>query len=220
MDDVTGSTDHDRRGHPAWILGGGLMLAAVGVDLVSAQTAGTALTPWIGILGSLVWAASLAVFAFGLRGEGSVVGRQPLGVAALLVAGCAPLLFQLVWTFFAGPVLDAGGSSVSMALGYAQLLVPAAALLVAVVIIGRAGVVPRGIRWVPAIVLAANVAVRALVEGVGLTAPMLGQQVLVPLFALVGLVGTAGSLLLGILAVVYGARREPPGAVQIYPPGS
>ncbi|MDN3495866.1 hypothetical protein QL996_08005 [Planococcus sp. APC 4015] len=220
MNDSSASKRVGRDGLRAWVLGGSLMLASVGVDVIASQTAGTIFTSWIGWLGALAWAASLAVFALGIRGEGSVVGRRPLGVAALLVAALVPLVFRIVWTFFAGPMLDVGGRPVSLALGYAEPLISAAALLIAVVAIARADVVPRRVRWVPAVVLACNVGMRVLIELVGLTAPMLGQQVLVPLFAFAGLVGTAGSLLLGILAVVSGSRREPPATVQVYPPPS
>lgn len=193
------------------------MLGSVAVGLISAQTAGTMVQPWIGWLGALAWAASLAVFALGVRGSGSVVGRRSLGVAALLVAGIAPLAFQLFWAVAAGPVLEAGGLDASLTIGYLQLLIPGVALLIAVVVIVRADAVPRSVRWVPAIVFAANAAVQLLVQVAALAAPALGQQVIVPLYAFAGLVDTAGSLLLGVLAVVYGLRREPPSTVQVYP---
>lgn len=201
----------------AWLVGGSLMLGSVAVDLVSSQTAGTLLQPWIGWVGALLWAASLAVFALGIRGQGSVVGRRPGGVAALLVGGIVPLVFPVFWSIGAGPVLDAGGRAASMAIGYAQLLVPAVALLIAVVVIARADAVPPSVRWMPAIVFACNAAAQVLAQIAGLAAPTLGQQVFVPLFALSGVVETAGSLLLGILAVVYGLRRDPPPSVQVYP---
>lgn len=218
MSDTPASVHVNRDARRAWLVGGCLVLASVAVQLASSQTAGTILQPWISWLGALAWAAALTVFAFGIRGSGSVVARRPLGVAGLLVGGFLPLVFPVFWSIGAGPVLDAGGRTASMVIGYAQLLLPAVALLVAVVVIGRAGAVPRGVRWVPAIVFACNAGVQLAAQFAGLAAPVLGQQVLTPLFALTGLVSTAGSLLLGILAVVFGMRQDPPETVQVYPP--
>lgn len=65
----------------AWFIGGVLLLATV--------VLGVALQPAVslivdgGTIGTTLFSASLLVFAFGIRGSGSVTARRPLGTAAL-----------------------------------------------------------------------------------------------------------------------------------------
>ncbi len=74
------TTTRDRRasdGRRAWIIGGVLLIGSVAfgviVQPVTSATAGT------GLIGVAFYSASLLVFAFGIRGSGSVTARRPLG---------------------------------------------------------------------------------------------------------------------------------------------
>ena len=63
----------------AWVIGGALLIATVVVSTPLSWYFGG------GVITAVLFAAALLVFAFGIRGSGSVTGRRPLGTAALVV---------------------------------------------------------------------------------------------------------------------------------------
>lgn len=144
--------------------GGALLIASVLFDVVTQSTA--LLIGGMNLVGTVSFSGALLVFAFGVRGSGSVTARRPLGSAALTLLA--------VWVLLV-PALDrvifsADSSFQAMQqFGYVDSLVRFVAALVAVSQIGRAGVVPRPWNWAPAWVLAAVVAPWLLVQlaGVG-----------------------------------------------------
>lgn len=197
----------------AWVVGGSLLVAdAVLVLLMNALPVPA--FPGAGVALDALWAAALLVFAFGIRGSGSVVARRPVGVVALVVSALLPVATTLLWWLVPAGSWDV---SVSIMVGQGLLVLSFAALLVATIVIGRAGAVPPHVRWVPLIALAVSAGAQILVQAVivslttnlvmpDLTALVLGSTML----------GTLGVLLLGILAIVFAPRT--PGPVQIYPP--
>ncbi len=97
---------------------------------------------WLAIAGDIAWFLALLVFAFGVRGSGSVVAAQVPGVIALLVAGAVPLLSPLLWWVVPAETMPPG---IAVMLGESTLVVSLLALIVAAVTIARAGVVPPAV---------------------------------------------------------------------------
>lgn len=200
----------------AWVIGGALLIATAVLPL-----SGSALGPFFpfsSLVWDLAWCSALVLFAFGIRGAGSVVGRRPGGVLALVVAGVTPVVFDLFWTF--APRADAPADWMMVA-GYLEMLVTAIALAVATVMIARAGAVPDRVRWMPLIALAAVVGVQVLIQLVATTAPALGDQVALPFILAANLVVTGSLVAIGVLAIVFAPKADASGgAVQVYPPTS
>jgi hypothetical protein len=158
------------------------------------------------------------VFAFGIRRSGSVVGRNPVGVTALLVAAAEPVVATVLWTFVP---LDVAAPELSLMLGRTLQVLSLAALVVAAVIIGRAGAVPARVRWLPLVVVAVTAGVQILAQIVAVSAPGgVSAELVVSLYAAAATLGQIGILALGVLAIVSAPR--PAGtaehAVQVYPP--
>jgi len=205
-----------RRPVRAWLWAGALLAAsaAVPIALRAAAPGGYGLVGLIAT--SALFAASLVVFAFGLGGEGSVVGRRPGGVVALLVLAFVPPIVELALPQSVSPEQIAQLQVV----WYIQIAVSAAAALGAVVAVGRAGVVPHPWRWAPAWGLLAIAVTQALPQVVGVA--MQGRSVdeFMWLFTLGSLMILMVPLALGVIAMVLGARGLARPNPQIYPPAA
>lgn len=205
----------------AWLIGGSLLVARAALVLVMN---GNPVLSFAGagfVLDGL-WAAALLVLAFGVRGQGSVVARRPLGVVALVVAAAVPLLADLWWAV--RPVSPADfpvGVGVVIGNGTSVLLL--GALIVAVVVIGRAGAVPARVRWAPLIVLAVSSGAQILMSIVAVSLPSnLVRPEVTTAYFFASTLGTLGLLTLGILAIVFAPREaaKPAPPTQVYPPAS
>lgn len=204
-----------RRTVPAWIWGGALLAASA-----VAPSALTMVAPGGGsvarVVISALFAASLVVFAFGVRGQGSIVDRRPGGVIALMVLAFVPPLIDLVTPTTVSEDQVASLTVVS----YVQLAIAVAAALAAVVAIGRADAVPRPWRWAPAGGLAVIVIVSVVPQIIGVALQGRAVDEFLWLFSLGSLVMLAVPLALGILAMVLGARGIAAPSPQIYPPAA
>ncbi|MCX6501246.1 MAG: hypothetical protein NT132_02370 [Microbacterium sp.] len=78
----------------AWRTGGILLIAATVISLTT--PAGLPYTGAVQTLATAVFTASMLIFAFGFRGEGSVTARRPLGTTALVTLGVWELLAPFV----------------------------------------------------------------------------------------------------------------------------
>jgi hypothetical protein len=201
-----------------WIIGGSLLVAHAAIVLIL----GAYPIPVTGaaIVLDVIWAAALILFAFGFRRAGSVVARQPLGIVALLVAGLQPLFAAAAWRIVPTAV-DSFDAQLNLMLGQGLAVVMLVALVTAAVVIGRAGGVPHGIRWVPLIVVAVGVGAEVLTQAV--IASSVGNVVRLDITALIfgtHILQELGVLLLGILAIVFAPRERPRPAppTQVYPP--
>lgn len=195
----------------AWVIGGALLIATVVVSTPLSWYFGG------GVIKAVLFAAALLVFAFGIRGSGSVTGRRPLGTAALVVLAAWVLIRRVAWGL---PWVNAVGTEVLMDVSYVDSVVQLTAALVAVVQIGRAGVIPRPWQWAPAWALGAVVVpslLGLLLLAVGATQGVLGLTMFVS--ALDGLARTAGPVFLGVLAIVLGDRVGRAPAVPLQSPG-
>ena len=84
----------------AWVIGGALLMGSV---VVSAP-----LSPYFGggVIKAALFAAALVVFAFGIRGSGSVTARRPLGTTALVVLAELVLFPQTLINLRVAPGFD------------------------------------------------------------------------------------------------------------------
>lgn len=203
---------------PAWLWGGGLLVAGAMLPTLGQPLAHTPTVVW----GSrLLTAAALIVFALGLRGAGSVVARRPVGVIALFCLALGPPAIDLVTSLLTLGTDSAMPENLGMwqLIGYAGLALSAAAALVAVIEIARARVVPDPWRWAPTwgLAVAAGVFVLGQVAIVAVGAQ--GAQEYADLIVIGSAVGTVlVPLALGILAMVLGARGRVAAPAQVYPP--
>lgn len=187
----------------AWIIGGALFLASV--------VLGVGLQPLVGVVAggttvaTLLFSAALVVFALGVRGAGSVTARRPSGTIAL----CALAGWSAVLAIVEPLAVDSLAPFGNLLLfGYVDAVVQFVLALIAIVQIGRAGVVPRPWTWAPAWVLAAVVVLWLVQQLVGALAISGGS---VPAFATVvmtvdGLVRIGAPVLFGVVAIVYAGR--------------
>jgi len=207
-----------RRPVPAWLWGGGLLAASAVLPMLGPDVS---LTPVLVWTGRLLTAAAYAVFALGIRREGSIVARRPLGVIALLLMAFVPSIIELVTPAAEIPT-DSGMPEnlwLLQLLGYVSLAIWAAAALVAVVEIGRARVVPDPWRWAPAAGLALGAALYVVSQVALVAVGAQGVQEFATLLAISSAVGAVlVPLALGILAMVLGARGRPAAPAQVYPP--
>lgn len=203
----------------AWTVGGSLLIANALVPLLTRDL----FVPGLSVVAPLLWAAALVIFAVGVRGQGSVVARRPLGVTALLIAAAVPLASTVFWIIVPVTPDDSGWA---VPTSQAIEIVLFAALLIATVQIARAGVLPRSVRWVPLIVLLVAAAGQVAVSAVFLNAQPTEVDDLALLFFASSIALTAGQLVLGILALVLAQRQgstgnaEPADPVQVYPPSA
>lgn len=203
-----------RKPVPAWMWGGALLAASAVVPTAMRAVAPGTFGAAVAVVAAALFAASLVIFAFGLRGEGSVVDRRRTGVVALLVMAIVSLTMRFVTV---GPISEDQIALFSVA-SYVQLAVISAAALVAVVTIGRAGVLPSRWRWAPAWALALIAIAVALPQVVGVAMAGRNTQDLIGVFAVSSLLIFAVPLALGILAMLLGARGVAVVSAQVYPP--
>ena len=176
------------------------MLGSLAASGDPSGRAGAAL--FVDILVALLFAAALVLFAVGMRGEGSVVARRPIGTVALIVTALAwvaqriPLPESLQW------------------LSVWHWIVIVAGAVAAVEII-RIRAVRGGARFLPLVLVLALLAIQLAVVAI-LTLPLgewsrLGWGAMLVLFGLpvVSLV----SLAIGVCALVGGARARPSARV-------
>jgi hypothetical protein len=198
----------------AWLIGGALLLTSV--VFVAAQPGiptlfgGRTLT-------IALFAAALLIFAFGIRGSGSVTKRQPLGTAALALLAAWMLL---------GAALDIAFSSVmynsipgvQLAFAYADSFVQFALALIAVMQIGRLRVVPAPWNWVPAWSLGAVSLIWLMIQLAGVVAGAQGNLLSATyILSLDVLVRTGSIVLMGVLAIVLADRMRRRSHVDLEP---
>ncbi|MGN6427386.1 MAG: hypothetical protein ACTHMF_11260 [Leifsonia sp.] len=181
-----------------WILGGGLLLASVVVGvstgpLIALLDAGiVAAPPFV--------AAALIVFAFGVRGAGSITARRPVGTAAITV-----LALVLVAEPFLARAMTADGAT-AVGYGSALALTEGALAAIGVTEIVRARVLPLPWLWAPAWALGACAAAWILHQVAGADARMSVPPVALSLVTVQGVLATGVPVFLGAIAIALGAR--------------
>jgi hypothetical protein len=182
------------------IIAGAMLIASASLGL---------LVPGGGLLATrLLFSVAVIWLA---AGPGSVTARRPLGTIALValgVVGAADLVTDnVVGLLLAGAQLAAGadtGIQITTGMQLLQLVLA----VVAAVQIARAGVVPRAWRWIPLWVLVAMTAVNAAGWIAVLASGSASLIVIATIGSPSGLVQVAGTILLGVLTILFGARTR------------
>lgn len=189
----------------AWMIGGALLLTTVVIGV--AQPA-LSLIPLGGSIRPVLFSAALLVFAFGIRGSGSVTARRPLGSIALTALAAWLLLGWVLQDIIASTFSNDSLPTGLMAFGYVDSYVKFALALVAVVQIARAGVVPGPWKWAPAGVVGAASISWLLIEVVSVGSTQGFGLGTVALLSVDALVRVGGTVLLGVLAIVLADRTS------------
>lgn len=193
-----------------WFIGGVLLIAATFFSPLF-QPALSLLGA--GAIGMVFFPAALVIFAFGIRGSGSVTARRPLGTIALTaLAGWIVLVYIVTATV----VTDESARDLLRDFSYVDMVVTFVLALIAVIQIARAGVVPRPWNWAPGWV-AGGIVVTSLL---GLIA-FAGVPEVSPAAVLVmvadSLVRGGGAVFLGIVAIVLADRMSRTRASAVSP---
>lgn len=136
----------------AWLWGGGAILVSGLMRVLQALP----ITAVIGsgpvtLLAAGAFALGLVVLALGIRKQGSIVGRQRVGMIALFVlAGLEVIQGVIIESFTSVP---AGSRDAVAAISDLLIVVALVAAIVAAVVIVRAGAVRGILRWLPSIAL-------------------------------------------------------------------
>ena len=220
---VTGFNVEDgvaMRARRAWLVGGVLVIAATVLGLVLSPVG-------VGIVADVVFAAAVLMFAFGIRGAGSITARRPLGTAALTVLAVwtvvgSALMTVLVTGGFGFEVVTDGGSATAPFLlaSYVDIGIQFVASLIAVVQIGRAGVLPRPWNWAPGWALAAISIPWIIDRMLFVSQPVDAGAWANILGSLEGLVRIGAGIFLGTLAIVLANIGSRSRSVPVYPPQS
>ena len=198
----------------AWFIGGVLLLATVLADVAVGPPG--PLVAIGGILGPVLFAGALLVFAFGIRGTGSVTARRPLGTAALTLLA-AWILLQSVLTDVLGSSASADSiPALVITLSYVDPFLRFALSLIAVIQIARAGVVPSPWNWAPFWALGALTVPWLLgqVFVVVGTSPETEATTILFIATLDSLIRVGSATFLGVLAILLADRARRPQAVS------
>ena len=192
-----------------WFVGGVLLLATIVLGTALAQPG-----PLLfggGIIATACFSTSLMVFAFGIRGSESVTARHPLGTIALALLA----VWVLAWLVVTDVLGSSGSadtlSSALVVFSYVDPYLRFALALIAVIQIGRAGVVPAPWNWAPAWTLAA-LTVPWLASTIIVAATTGGSAIrtLLVLSSVDTLARVASAVFLGVLAIVLADRSLRP----------
>lgn len=197
-----------------WTLGGAGLILCGAIAVLRTLDPGLLVPSLPSALVGVIFAASVLLLAIGLSREASVVARQRLGVIALAVLALWPFAQELLFTVLASRLSGLG----PLALGWASILIPLAAALVAGLVIARAGAVPRPWNWAPLWALAGAVVLQAAAQlTMVAAAPDAVQHFAGMVIALQAVAYLLGTMLLGVLTVALAARVELPSAEPVRP---
>ncbi|MGM7699480.1 hypothetical protein [Microbacterium sp. A84] len=195
------------------VAGSGLIVCGV-IGMLQPSVLGLTGSAVITVIGDVIYAASVLLFAIGFSREASIVERRPLGVTAMAIVGLWPLAGFILTRLLA--LAEPSGGSAWTVYGYLSLLIPAAAGLLAAVQIARADAVPSPWRLAPLWVLGAYAVTWAISQIIFVTVRSESIQAFADMFFMLGaLTSLAGTLGLGILALVLDARKTP-RSVDVY----
>jgi hypothetical protein len=186
----------------AWVSGGVLLIAATVFGPIFQPVASQ--IPGGAIIATALFSASMLVFAFGIRGSGSVTARRPLGTTALAALAIWVLLIWGLQSALLSSnfVLSDSTMNSLLAFGYVDSIVRFVAALVAVIQIARARVVPHPWNWAPTWALAA-VTTPWVFEQIIAAGPAQSAGSLALTFGPTGsLIYIGGPVFLGVLAIV------------------
>lgn len=182
-----------------WVVGGSLLIA-VGILNNVLGPAGLLLS-MNGVIESVVFAAALLVYAIGIRGQGSITNRRPLGTIALIGFGAWGIINAVVIQLLAtGSELDALRS-----FSLASTFIGFAIAAIAVIQIARARVLPQPWNWIPTWVLAAMTVSWLVQWSIAQTQSSTAIQIFLPIDTFIRL---GAPFFLGIASILLAQSRD------------
>lgn len=169
-------------------------------------------------LSEMLFAVGAVIFAVGFGRAGSVTARRPLGTFALVGLAAWLLLSPVLLRFGAPASADDISESSVMFSGMWSITIEVVSLILAIIAvtqIARIRAVPRPWNRAPLWALVAVALVRLLRAAFLFGVYSLGQETLVLLHSLGGLIEAAAVGFLGVVAIVI-ATRPVPGATTVY----
>ena len=132
----------------AWVWGGSAILVSGLLRLLEALPI-SAVIGWrpVTLIAAVVFAIGAVILAVGVRGQGSVVARSGLGIAALCVLGGIDVLQAVLVESFA--MIPASFRDGVTGIANVLVLIQLAAAVVGAIVIGRSGGVVGVLRWLP-----------------------------------------------------------------------
>lgn len=203
--DPSGSAVRVRR--RTWIVGGSLLVASALIALTLRGLPGVQFAPVS--LPDMLFAAGAVIFAIGFGRAGSVTARRPLGTFALVGLAVWILLSPLLLRFTVPVSAEDISGSFIMFSGMMSITIEAVSLVLAIIAatqIARIRAVPRPWNRAPLWALVAVAVVRLLRSAFLFGAYALGQESLVLLDSLGGLIEAAAVGFLGVVAIVVAVR--------------
>lgn len=212
--DPAGSAAGVRR--RTWVVGGVLLVASALLMLALRGIPGLDLGPLS--FSEVIYAAGTVILAIGFGRAGSVTARRPLGTFALVGLAAWLVLSPLLLRFGSPTSEGSISESAVMFSGMLSITIEVVTLALAIIAatqIARIRVVPRPWNRAPLWALAAVTVVRTLRSGFLFGNHSLGQEALVLLHSLGGLIEAAAVGFLGVVAIV-AATRPVPGTTTVY----
>lgn len=188
---------------PTWIWGGALLIASA----VTGSTLAGSGVPFIEVVGSALFAASMICFAWG---RDSIVARRPLGMTALVVLAIWPFVSAVTGPLLWGDVAVSGEWDYALltVLGYVSILIPAVAAVIAAVQVMRIGVLDQWARWIPLAAVGSLIAVGVLTQLAYTAMPLIASlPIAIGVAALSSLLQVLVAIGLGVVGIVAGQRR-------------
>lgn len=203
--DPSGSAARVRR--RTWVVGGSLLVSSALIALTLRGLPGVHVAPIS--LPDMLFAAGAVIFAIGFGRAGSVTARRPLGTFTLVGLAVwillSPLLLRLTVPVSAEDISE----SFIMFSGMMSITIEVVSLVLAIIAatqIARIRAVPRPWNRAPLWALVAVAVVRLLRSAFLFGAYALGQESLVLLDSLGGLIEAAAVGFLGVVAIVVAVR--------------
>ncbi|SFO00748.1 hypothetical protein [Mycetocola miduiensis] len=192
-----------------WFVGGSFLLGSLVLGWNSHLP--SPVVSVISVLGTMLFAAALLVFAFGFRRAESVTARRPLGTAALTILAVWVLLSPLLTDVLLSGPIENEPSSALIVYSLIDPYLRFALALVAAMQVGRTPVVPAPWNWAPAWALAVLTVPWVLGQVVTAgTSPESDPTLMMYLTAFDALARSICTVVLGVVAILLADRVRRP----------
>ena len=152
-----------RDGRIAFLLGGGLFAASAILNVALTPMSGSdhphsgnvqlSVPDLVHLAAALLFGAGVVLFAWGVRGKGSVVARGALGLTALTLFAVSIPLVDAIGLLFGVAYPDEPLAAAAGSVNLVATLVMPAARVTGAMRIALVGAVPGGWRWLPLIAM-------------------------------------------------------------------
>ena len=220
----TVSTVSSRNGRIAFVLGGGLFVASAILNVALTPTSGSdypppvsvdlSVTDLVHLAAAVLFGAGVVVFAWGIRGKGSVVARRPLGLTALTLFAVSIPLVDAIGLLFRVAYPDDPLAAAAWGVNLVSILVMPAAGVTGAMRIALVGAVPGGWRWLPVIAVSFGIAVAlwGVMAAFSSAEPAMTDSIRAVVGLLTAWYPVVSPLVLGVVAIWLASAARRPAA--------